>query len=109
MLSLVPLARRASRNLSSIRADELTTIGYSVSCVCRVPSLERQYQGIFFISRRDETLCERIIEHVLYIPTARTIVEKAELVPYCALVHLSQLFARHKRSIFIFEGLPVSC
>ena len=65
--------------------------------------------GHFFISRRDETLCERIIEHVLYIPRPRTIVEEAKLVPYCALIHLSQLFACHKRSIFVFEGLPVSC
>ena len=69
------------------------------------PSVEPSQH--FYVSRRYETLRERIIEHIFHISRSRAVVEKPILVPYSALVHFAELFARHKGGIFVFKGLPI--
>ena len=111
-LEQVPPVRLFSQNRACMRAVELTTmvLWLSSSVVCLAFSVVfLSQESIFLYSRGNESLNERIIEHILHISRSGAVVEKAILVPYCALVHLAQLFARHKRSIFVFEGLPVSC
>ena len=66
-------------------------------------------EGLHFsYSRWDQSLGERIVEHILWVSRPRTIVEEAELVPNGSLVHFAELFACHKRGVLIFEGCPVS-
>ena len=100
--------RLFSQNRACMRAVELTTMSSSVVCLASCVALLSQ-ESIFLYSRGNESLNERIIEHILHISRSRAVVEKTELVPYCALVHLAQLFACHKGRIFVFKGLPISC
>ena len=108
ILSLVLLGRLASRNLACMRWVLLTAhISSRVACLPLQVALLSQ-ESISLSSGRNETLYERIVEHVFWIARPRTIVEKAIRVPYCSLVHFAELFACHKRGVLIFEGCPVS-
>ena len=99
-------ARLFSQNRACMRAVELTAISSSVVCLAFCVAFLSQ-ESIFLYSRGNESLYERIIEHILHISRSGAVVEKTELVPYSALVHLSQLFARHKGGVLILKRLVI--